>query len=242
MDRSIRKLWLIGVIVGFCFFSLNETIAADCIETFSWLPNAEPNITRYEIHYGLTNGGPYPNEVNVGRPEPVDGRIYGQIIGLTCGQQYYFVCTAVDDTGSESTYSDQIELITTADEVPDDAIKPETVTGLQSPTHSIGECSSNPKITAQWTAAVDTGGSGLDGYSIVWDTESDTLPDTTKDIEDVTTVTSSSLSDGNYYFHIRSVDNALNWSDTAKHLGPFCIGAAVPSAPSGLRVGGSVSE
>jgi len=229
MNRNIRKLWLILVIVGFCFFPLHETIAADCTETFSWLPNTERNITRYEIHYGLTDGGPYPNEVDVGNPEAVDGRIYGQVPGLTCGQQYYFVSMAFDDAGGKSAYSDQIELTTA--EVPYDEIKPETVTGLQSPTHSIGECSSNSKITAQWTAAVDTGGSGLDGYSIVWDTESDTLPDTTKDIEDVTTVTSSSLSDGSYYFHIRSVDNAFNWSDTAEHLGPFCIDSAVPTDP-----------
>jgi len=230
MDRNIRKLWLILVIVGFCFFPLHETIAADCTETFSWLPNAELNITRYEIHYGLTNGGPYPNVVNVGKPETVDGRIYGQVTGLTCGQQYYFVSMVFDDAGGKSEYSDQVELTTA--EVLYDEIEPETVTGLQSPTHSIGECSSNPEIAVQWIAAVDTGGSGLDGYSMIWDTESDTLPDTTKDMEDVTTVTSSSLSAGNYYFHIRSVDNALNWSNTAEHLGPFCIDTAVPSDPN----------
>lgn len=229
MNRNIRKLWLILVIVGFCLFPLHETIAADCTETFSWFPNPESNIESYKIYYDQTDGGPYPNMVDVGNPAPVDGRIQGTVPGLTCGQQYYFVCTAVDDTGSESAYSNQIEL--TAGEVPDDEIEPETVTGLQSTTHSIGECSSNPEIAVQWTAAVDTGGSGLDGYSIVWDTESDTLPDTTKDIEDVTTVTSSSLSDGSYYFHIRSVDNALNWSDTAEHLGPFCIDSAVPIDP-----------
>jgi len=228
MNRNIRKLWLILVIVGFCFFPLLETIAADCTETFSWLPNTEPNIARYEIHYGLTDNGPYPNVVDVGKSELVAGRIYGQVPELTCEQQYYFVCTAVDNTGSKSAYSDQIELITVAAEIPDEEIEPETVTDLQSTTHSIGECSSNPEIAVQWTAAVDTGGSGLDGYSIIWDTESDTLPDTTKDIEDVTTVTSSSLSDGSYYFHIRSVDNALNWSDAAEHLGPLCIDSTVP--------------
>jgi hypothetical protein len=111
MDRNIRRLWLILVIVGFCFFPLHETIAADCTETFSWLPNSESNIAGYRIYYGQTHGGPYPNVVNVGKPEPVDDRIYGQVAELTCGQQYYFVCTAVDDTGSESAYSDQIELI-----------------------------------------------------------------------------------------------------------------------------------
>ena len=74
------------VIVGFCFFPLHETIAADCTESFSWLPNPESNIAGYKIYYGQTDGGPYPNEVNVGSPEPVDGRIYGQVAELTCGQ------------------------------------------------------------------------------------------------------------------------------------------------------------
>jgi hypothetical protein len=61
----------------------------------------------------------------------------------------------------------------------------------------------------------------------VWDTSPTTLPDTTKDIEeDVTTSSSSSLSDGiSYYFHIRSVDKAGNWQRDASHLGPFYIDA-----------------
>jgi hypothetical protein len=46
----------------------------------------------------------------------------------------------------------------------------------------------------------------------------------TKDIEEVRDITSSPLSDGIWYFHIRSVDNAGNWSNAAAHLGPFYIG------------------
>ena len=112
MNRNIRKLWLIWLIVVFCFFPLHETIAADCTETFSWLPNPESNIAGYRIYYGQSDGGPYPNVVNVVNPEPVPNRIYGQVPELACGQQYYFVCTAVDNTGSESVNSDQIALTT----------------------------------------------------------------------------------------------------------------------------------
>ena len=197
-----------------------------------WEKSPEPEVKGYYLYYS-TKSATYTDSDFV---KISDKTITSHLIakfGFTTGKTYYIVIKAYTDTGKESIYSNEIIY---------EEIKPETVTDLKSTTHSIGKSSSTPKITVQWTAAVDTGESGLNGYSIIWNTESDTLPDTTKDIGDVTTATSPSLSDGSYYFHIRSVDNAVNWSDTAKHLGPFYIGAAVPSAPSGLRVGGSVSE
>jgi Putative metal-binding motif len=106
INSNIRKLWFVLVLAGFCFFLFCETAAAeDCNETFSWLPNTELNITGYKIYYGETEGGPYPNAVDVGNPWPVDGRIYATITVLTCGQLYYFVCVAVNDIGLESFYS-----------------------------------------------------------------------------------------------------------------------------------------
>jgi hypothetical protein len=111
INRNFRKLSLVLVFVGFCFFLLSGTASADCIETFSWLPNTESNITGYKIYYGQDNGGPYSNVVDVGKPALVDGRIHGTVTGLTCGQQYYFVCVAVNDANIESTYSSQAAVI-----------------------------------------------------------------------------------------------------------------------------------
>ena len=109
INRNIKKLWFVLVIANFYFFLLCETAAAaDCTETFSWLPNTESNIAGYTIYYGKTEGGPYPNAVNVGKPGPVGGLIKATITVLTCGQQYYFVCVAVNDVGIESAYSNSV--------------------------------------------------------------------------------------------------------------------------------------
>ncbi|GAH10333.1 unnamed protein product, partial [marine sediment metagenome] len=67
--------------------------------------------------------------------------------------------------------------------------------------------------------------------SILWDTNPNTIPDSTKNIEQGSeNTTSSALADGNsHYFHIRSVDNAGNWQSTV-HVGPFFIDATPPAA------------
>ena len=84
-----------------------------CDSRFSWLPYDGSN--SYRIYYGMTEGGPYPNYVDVGNPSPVDGRIYGEVTGLSCGKKYYFVCTSVSAQGEESEYSRQEIVITPPD-------------------------------------------------------------------------------------------------------------------------------
>jgi len=88
-------------------------------------------------------------------------------------------------------------------------------TSVNSTSHSLNTWSGNNTITVTWTDATDNL-SGLDGYSILWDTSANTTPVSTKNIEDgVQTATSSALAEGNsHYFHIRSVDNAGNWQST----------------------------
>ena len=61
--------------------------------------------------YGGAQTGPRPPQVDVGNPDPIEGRIYGEVLELTCGQQYYFVCVAVNDKGVESQYSKQVAVI-----------------------------------------------------------------------------------------------------------------------------------
>jgi len=90
--------------------------------------------------------------------------------------------------------------------------------------------SNDNTVEVSWTPAEDTGGSDLDGYSILWDTNPTTDPGTTKDIITVTSTTSDQLDDGNnHYFHIRAVDAADNWGAT-EHYGPFYIDATAPSS------------
>jgi len=125
---------------------------------------------------------------------------------------------------------------------------PTEVTNLHSTSHSTETWSKDNTINVQWTPAMDDS-SGLDGYSIEWSHSSDTIPDESRDIEEtVTSAISVPLSTANnWYFHIRSVDNAGNWDDTAAHLGPFYIDIDEPSigldSPAdNAIIGGTIEE
>jgi hypothetical protein len=78
-----------------------------------------------------------------------------------------------------------------------------------------------------WSGAFDQG-SGVDGFSFGWDTTPTTTPDTVKDAEEgITTATSAPLPSGTYYFHLRTRDNAGNWSAPV-HAGPYVVKAPPP--------------
>ena len=74
---------------------------------FSWLPNNEPTVTGYKIHYGTASLN-YTFVIDVGLPEVIDGRVQTKIDGLEEGQTYYFAATAYSDT-TESDYSTELE-------------------------------------------------------------------------------------------------------------------------------------
>ncbi len=112
-----------------------------------------------------------------------------------------------------------------------ETIPPTNPTSLSSSSHTAQVWSTSNQIQVAWSGAYDEG-SGLAGFSIVWDTATDTLPDTVQDLDaDVTQATSPALNDGQgYYFHLRTGDRAGNWTDTALHLGPFWIDSTPPSS------------
>jgi len=95
--------------------------------------------------------------------------------------------------------------------------------------HSTGTWSSVRTVYISWSGASDDT-SGIYGYSIVWDNSPSTLPDQSVDTTS-TSSTSPSLSDGTWYFHIRTRDQAGNWNSGAYHIGPFYIDATPPSTP-----------
>ena len=110
--RKISKPNIILILTGYLLLSVSIWVtpshAADCNAKFSWLPNPESDLAGYSIYYGQTDGGPYPNEVDIGNPTLVDGRVYGEVVGLACGEQYYFVCVAYTTQGEKSDYSSQV--------------------------------------------------------------------------------------------------------------------------------------
>ncbi len=61
--------------------------------------------------------------------------------------------------------------------------------------------------------------SGIEGYSIVVDHVADTVPDATIDTR--RSRSRQRLGRGTWYFHVRTLDRAGNWSATARTAGPF---------------------
>jgi subtilisin family serine protease len=106
-----------------------------------------------------------------------------------------------------------------------DTVSPTNPT-LASPGHAVDAWSNDPTVELMWPGAADEG-SGVDGYSYLWSPSPSTLPDETKD----SSPASGALADGDWWFHLRTRDNAGNWSG-AVHLGPFRIDTAAPSNPA----------
>lgn len=76
--------------------------------------------------------------------------------------------------------------------------------------------------------------SGVDGYSITV-SNSIGIPNATKDIEEVTNYTPSALADHSfYYFNIRPVDYAGNWSGSYSSKGPIGVDTVQPGTISSL--------
>ena len=67
------------------------------------------------------------------------------------------------------------------------------------------------------STSTDTGVSGIAGYSGVFDHSASTVPDTTVDVTGLSCTSSSALSDGVWYLHIRAVDNAGNGGATSTY-------------------------
>ncbi len=102
---------ILKMVILWFFFFTTVSFAAECTEQFSWLPNSEGDIGGYKIYYGLDDGGPYTGVKDVGNPPPVDGRIWGEVSGLVCGDQYYFTCRAYNTAGLESDNSIQVDFV-----------------------------------------------------------------------------------------------------------------------------------
>jgi hypothetical protein len=117
-----------------------------------------------------------------------------------------------------------------------DAIAPLGPTSLTSPSHNVSQFSSDPTVDIAWSGATDNaGGSGLAGYSVVFDNLALTVPDATIEVAQTAaaaySTTSSALPDGtSFWFHLRACDLAGNCSLT-QHLGPFFIDSTVPVNP-----------
>ena len=89
-------------------------------------------------------------------------------------------------------------------------------------------------VFVDWDPATDVG-CGVDGYSELWSNSATASPNTTKDREESpTSTTSTPLGGGNWYYKLKTVDNAGNWSSSYAQIGPFRIDIAQPGAVTNL--------
>jgi VCBS repeat-containing protein len=102
-------------ILSFLFFTFLPAVTHAAQADISWLPNSETNLAGYEIHYGTTSQN-YTTVIDVGLPEPVDGRIHAAVDDLAEGNTYFFAAKAYDSNGDESDYSQEISYTVTSSE------------------------------------------------------------------------------------------------------------------------------
>lgn len=119
-----------------------------------------------------------------------------------------------------------------------DAIAPSQPLALSSTSHAVGVFSNDPTVDMLWSGAADNpGGSGLAGYSFLFDATPLTPLDQTIDLlhtVDPHGTTSAPLPDGtSYYCHFRVCDLVGNCSPTL-HLGPYWIDATDPVNPAAI--------
>ena len=136
---------------------------------------------------------------------------------------YDFRVRAYDKAGNTEQYPSASDAATTVDRQ-----APADPNSLSSTSHQIDEQSSDNTIDVVWSGATDDL-SGVDGYSVKWSAQNPGIPDSVKDLEEtVLSATSPPLSDGPWYFDLRTVDNAGNWTSTL-HLGPFITELGAPN-------------
>jgi len=122
--------------------------------------------------------------------------------------------------GSEETYT--IDTIDPIDPTP------------SSSSHTVSVWDNDDTVDIQVSGASDPGGSGVDGFEYEWDQNATWTPTETKEVEETWTgATFTATPNGDWYFHITTVDNAGNWTST-EHLGPFQIDTIPPSVPTNL--------
>jgi hypothetical protein len=87
-----------------------------------------------------------------------------------------------------------------------------------SPSHKIGERSNDPVVVIQWSRLASAR-----AFSVDWTQSAVDVPDAEPDLPgDATEARSLELSDGEWYFHLRTQGENGDWTN-ALHLGPFVI-------------------
>jgi len=101
-------------------------------------------------------------------------------------------------------------------------LTPPTDPVVSSTTHTVDTWSNDPAVAIAISGATDAV-SGVDGFEVAWDQNATWTPTHTKTHEETWSGdTFTATAEGDWYFHLATVDNAGNCTGTV-HLGPFKI-------------------
>ena len=82
--------------------TVTVTLTVTAQVALSWSPSSSPGIAGYNVYRSTVTGGPY-TKVN----SSLDPNITYNDQAVQDGYTYYYVTTAVDNQGNESSYSNQ---------------------------------------------------------------------------------------------------------------------------------------
>ncbi|MEA1929638.1 MAG: PKD domain-containing protein [Patescibacteria group bacterium] len=166
--------------------------------------------------------GAWSGDKSIGDSESFDDLVAGTYA-------YILTCTGFGGLANDSVTVNVEEIVDPTDTTPP------TVPTITFASHNEGETSADTTAKISWTESADEG-SGLAGYSFLWDHGSDTAPDST--IDSTITTYTQALGNGTWYFHIVALDNAGNVSSPVTHYGPITIevGDVLPPVISNIRV------
>jgi fibronectin type 3 domain-containing protein len=164
--------------------------------TLKWRKNTEADFLRYRIYRG-TSPGP---------TSQVDSTLGGNsdtiktFTGLTNGTRYYFKVTAIDSTGNQSAYSNEVNA------VPADRIPPAV------PTKLVLVDTSSTKVGIKWSKNTEPDFMRYRIYRATSPNPTTKVDSTTAGVSD-TSKTFTGLTNGTrYYLRVTAVDSAGNES------------------------------
>ncbi|KAA3612927.1 MAG: hypothetical protein DWQ01_04275 [Planctomycetota bacterium] len=223
-----------GASVGPVLIDLTEPDVVTQLVSSSHTPGVWSNQTQLDLQWNaasdnLSGVGAYSLSIKDSSLIPDEAAEIGPDLGYSAtlvDGQWYFNIRSQDFAGNwDADFA-------TLGPFQIDTVPPGAVSGLTSSSHAAGVWTNLATVDLSWNAAGDAD-SGLDGYSLVLDDQATTQPGTNKVIEEVTTY-QTTLAEGLWYFHLRSTDNAGNWSPAHRNYGPILIDLSEPLAATNL--------
>jgi c-di-GMP-binding flagellar brake protein YcgR len=160
--------------------------------TLSWEPPADDGgmaVTNYAIYYGTISGN-YTMNITVGNISEY------QITGLTNGQRYYFAVSAINAVGESEKSNEATALPCT----------------IPSPPQDLTAVAGNSNVKLTWQPPADNGGLPVSGYIIYYGVSPGNYT-TNITVDNVTTYTITSLTNGQRYYFAVSAINAVGESE-----------------------------